>query len=153
MEKIAKKIFKLCEPIILNLGFELVDVWRIGEGKNQVLRFYLDHKDGVSIENCTKISKQIAPVIDECNIVRGKYNLEVSSPGIERPLRTYSHFSSQLDKLVKIRIIKPLAGKTVFKGIVKNVEQDFFEIDCENNILKISFDLLERANLIFFDKK
>ncbi|PWA13540.1 ribosome maturation factor RimP [Pueribacillus theae] len=116
----AQSITELTEqivtPILNEMNLELVDVEYVKEGKNWFLRVYIDSKDGVDIEECGKVSEQLSQRLDEYDPVPQAYFLEVSSPGVERPLKKIEHFQNAVGKQVHIKTYEPIDGNKTFEG-------------------------------------
>ena len=98
------KLLDLIQPAVEGLGYEFVGAELVGQGKESILRVYIDTDAGVLVGDCTKVSHQISGVLDVEDPISGQYNLEVSSPGIERPLFTLEHFERFKGKVVKLEL-------------------------------------------------
>lgn len=118
-------------------GVELYDIILTKEHHVNILRVYITHKDGVSIDKCTEVSRMISPILDIHEPVKGNYTLEVSSPGIERKLKTLQHYSSSIGEKVKVKEI----STETFKGKLLAVEGDILTIDDINiGEVKVKYD-------------
>jgi ribosome maturation factor RimP len=126
---------------------DLYDIVTTKEHKKNVLRIYITSKDGISLEKCTEVSRMISPLLDIHEPFSGEYNLEVSSPGIERKLKTLNHFKSSIGEKVKI---KEYSTETL-KGEVLSVEDDgtITLKDDEGDELKTKFDEVLSASTYF----
>src|SRR5690606_14779876 len=100
----------LLEPVVEDLGYELVLVELVGSGQ-RTLRLYIDAPGGVNLDDCESVSRQVSAVLDVDDPIAGAYTLEVSSPGIERPLVREDHFRSHVGERVRIRLMKNLLGR------------------------------------------
>lgn len=103
-------------PIIEKYTFELVDVEFIKEGTNWFLRVYIDKPGGITIDDCQLVSEEISEKIDEEDPIKQSYFLEVSSPGLDRPLKKESDFKKFRGELIEIKVFKPIDGKKNFEG-------------------------------------
>ncbi len=121
---IAGKISEISEKICAENEAYLYDVEMIKEGKNQILRIYIDTKDGIRIDECEKISRLISDELDRVDLIKGAYNLEVSSPGIERKLKTDKHYEMAQGKEIDITLYAPLNGEKNFTGILKSADKE-----------------------------
>ncbi|KNF08858.1 ribosome maturation factor RimP [Gottschalkia purinilytica] len=113
---IENMVTEMLDPILEELNFELVDVEYIKEGPNMYLRIYIDKPGGINIDDCQKVSEQVSELLDEKDPIEENYFLEVSSPGLDRPLKKEKDFQSSIGKDVEISLYKPLNGKKKFAG-------------------------------------
>ena len=119
---VIEKISSICEKICCENGAYLYDAEMLKEGKNQILRIYVDTNNGIGIDECEKISRLISEELDRVDLIKGAYNLEVSSPGVERKLKTLKHFEMALEKEIDITLYAPLDGEKNFTGILKSAD-------------------------------
>lgn len=120
--RIAEQTEELVQPILDELALELVDVVYEKEGPNWFLRVYIDKDGGVDIEECGQVSEQLSKELDEQDPIQEAYFLEVSSPGVERPLKKETDFEKNIGKNVYITLYEPIAGSKEFTGILKAFE-------------------------------
>ncbi|MCI8654670.1 MAG: ribosome maturation factor RimP [Clostridia bacterium] len=131
MANIENKVEKLIKEKIEDIGYELYDIEYVKEGKNYFLRVYIDNKEGISLEDCEKVSNTINEPLDEANIISEQYFLEVSSPGIERVLRKDRHLEKSIGKEVEVKLFKKdNKGNKIYNG--KLEEYDEGKIIIEN---------------------
>ena len=116
MSKVTEVVEELAEPIINELGLELVEIQFVKEGKNWFLRIYIDKESGVDIEDCGLVSERLSEKLDEIDAITQNYFLEVSSPGAERPLKKASDFEKAIGKNVFIKTYEPIDGEKGFEG-------------------------------------
>ena len=150
-EKTAERAWTLLEPILVRDGFEIVEVeWR-REAGGQVLRVYIDRPGGVTIEDCREVSRTIDPVLDVEGLVEGAYHLEVSSPGLDRPLRKPADFARYAGQRVKVRTHQPVETGTGprrnWSGTLKGFADGMVEIDVDARLHRIPYDQIAKANL------
>jgi len=126
VEKIAEK---LVIPIIENEKFELVDVEYKKEGSNWYLRIYIDKPGGITLDDCQKVSEQLSGELDREDPIKENYFLEVSSPGLDRPLKKEADFIRFKGEIVEIKLYEPLNGNKIIEGEL---------IGLENNIIKVN---------------
>ena len=117
-KNIAETVRGLVEPVATELGLMLWDVEFLREGARRVLRVTIDAEEGVTIDDCERLHRAIDPILDEADPIEDAYDLEVSSPGIERELRTDSHLDACVGLEVELRLFAPLDGKKVYTGIL-----------------------------------
>lgn len=148
IKEFIKKIEDLVTPFLDKEGIELVDVEWAQEPAGRFLRFFIDTEEGVSLDTCAKVSEALSRVLDQADIVSESYVLEVSSPGIERPLKKPKHFTRFVDSEIYVKIFKPIDGRKEFKGILKSVSERGIVIEYNNKLLDIPFDLVAKARSV-----
>lgn len=109
------------EPLVEEDGLEIVDL-EFSEGVTSVLRIYVDKAGGVTIGQCANLSRRIGDFLDMENLISGRYKLEVSSPGLDRPLVTYDDFKRKIGERVKVFLKEEVKGKSELLGRIKNIE-------------------------------
>lgn len=146
---ILDDVTKLAEEIVEAEGMELVHVELVTEGKRSILRIYIDKEGGVSIGDCTVISRQLAVELDMIDTIPNAYSLEVSSPGIDRILGKRKDFSRFAGENVRIKLKRPVDGHRKVSGVLKafDAELDQVIIELEEGELRIPFNEISRANL------
>lgn len=146
--KVAK-LDEIIKSALKVLGLELVGVDMHTQTSRKVLRIYIDKQDGgVSIDDCELASRQIGAVLDVEDPFSGGYNLEVSSPGLDRPLFTQEHYEKYIGSRVKIRLRLPLDGRRNFVGDIKAVQGDNITIVVGDDTFELAFSNIEKANLV-----
>ena len=123
-----KKITELLLPIVGERGFELADVEFVKEGPNWYLRVYIDKEGGITIDDCEMVSRTLEKKMDEADPIQQAYILEVSSPGIDRPLKKPEDFVKYAGEIVDIKLYKPLEGSKEFQGELKGMENKIITI-------------------------
>jgi ribosome maturation factor RimP len=147
----TSKLLATCEPVITGAGYELVDIEYRREQHGWVVRVYIDRPErpgGVSFADCETISRELGPVLDVEDPVPQAYNLEVSSPGIERPLRTPDHFRARIGSVVKITLGKGVEGRRNFKGELVSAEPDSIVVDVDGTRFTLPVADIESAKLV-----
>ncbi len=150
MAKISDKITALIEPVIEDMGYELVGVEYVASGKHSILRVYIDIERGIGIEDCEQVSRQLSAIFDVEDPISTQYNLEVSSPGIERPLFHLGHYHRFLGHDIKLRTHRPIDGQRKFSGTIGSVSEanNTIELVTELGPVTLDIDLIDKANLI-----
>ncbi len=150
-KKIEAKIYELIEDYLKSVGFELILAEFLREQQGWVLRLYIDKEDnGVTIDDCAKVSELIEPILDVELNINFPYNFEVSSPGLNRPLRTLEHFKKVIGENIKIQLKEPLENnRKNFKGNLKKVSNSHIFIDVNGNEIEIPVLQIKKANLIY----
>ncbi|MEW6661209.1 MAG: ribosome maturation factor RimP [Bacillota bacterium] len=144
---IASRIQELVRPVVEEQGYELVDVEYAKEGKNWFLKLYIDQPDGIQLDDCEKVSKAVDLLLDEHDLIPHRYYLEVSSPGIERPLKTKKDFERFAGTKVKVNTYSPVEGKKNFSGLLLGLEDGAVVIETEDSKISIPLDLISIAHL------
>ena len=150
MTKIADKVLLIINPIIIDMGYELLGIEYVGSGKHSVLRLYIDCEEGVGVNDCETVSRQVSSIMDVEDPIIGQYNLEVSSPGIERPLFVIAHYQRFLGYDVCLRTYRPIDGRRNFTGCIGSVREasNTIELVTELGPVTLDIDLIEKANLV-----
>lgn len=128
----VKKIKALCEPIVDRLNFELVDVEFIKEFGSYYLRVYIHKPGGISLDDCQLMSEALSEELDKHDPINIAYYLEVSSPGLDRPLKTDKDFNRNLGKEVEVSLYTPLNNKKQFEGVLESFNQESITLLDEN---------------------
>ena len=150
MAKIAEKVFSIINPIVIDMGYELLGIEYVGSGKYSVLRLYIDCEEGIGVNDCETVSRQVSSIMDVEDPITDQYNLEVSSPGIERPLFVIAHYQRFLGHNVHLRTYRPIDGKRNFTGCIGSVGQASNTIELVTELGPVTFDidLIQKANLV-----
>ena len=149
MSKTETQVEALLKPIIENLGYLLYDVIFEKEGKDFYLRIFIDKKDGIHIQDCEKVNDAINDILDEKDLIKEQYFLEVSSPGLERNLRREEHFIKNLGNKIRIKLFRPINKKREYTGILKDYENTEISLEVENEIIKFNIKDIVSANTVF----
>lgn len=148
MEKVLEKIEKIISPATQELGLELVDVEYVQEGGYFYVRVYIEKKDGeINLEDCAKLSHKIDEPID--TLIEHKFFLEVSSPGIERPLKKESDYVRFTGEKIKVSLKHKLDDNKNWTGILEKLENGIVYLNIESRILEIPFGEIRKANIVF----
>lgn len=143
-----KNLQQLFEPVVTGLGYELLGVLRLSGHHGVLLRIYIDSGEGIGVDDCEKVSRQISALMDVEEPVRGNYTLEVSSPGLDRPLFALEHFRRFIGNRVKIRLTTPLRGKRNFDGVIKALHGDNIIVADDGEEFSLLYARIEKANLV-----
>ncbi len=147
-KKILKTIKGQCEPIIEDLGYELVDLEFIKENGNRILRFYIWKPEGITIDDCQYISEIVGEKLDEIDVIQESYYLEVSSPGLDRPLKTDKDLKRNLGKDIEVSLYKNLDGKKKIVGELVDFNDDKIVVKEENSkLIEIERQLISKIVL------
>jgi ribosome maturation factor RimP len=134
------ELAKLLEPTIEGLGYELSDLEARVGSQNGLLRLFIDKEDGISLEDCEKVSLAVSALLDVEDPLPGQYNLEVSSPGADRTLTKLAHFERFTGETVKVQMRFPVEGRRRFRGKLLSVDEEniVVEVDGESHTLKMA---------------
>ena len=139
----------LFEPVIQSMGYELVGVEFQGSVQHGTLRVYIDHENGIGVDDCVAISQQISAILDVEEPIQQAYDLEVSSPGLNRPLFKPADYELFTDSLVKIKMAVPVDGRRNFKGVIQGVKQaKIVQVMVDNESYELLINDIDKANLI-----
>ena len=139
----------MLQPVVESLGYEFWGLEYI-QGRGATLRIYIDRDsdEGVSVDDCALVSHQVSGVLDVEDPIPGEYNLEVSSPGMERPLFTIEQWGRYIGEDIQIRLLAPVAGKRRLTATLTAVEGDDVLLDVKGEALRVPFAQVDRANLV-----
>lgn len=149
MRTAPDKLVRLISDEVELLGYELVAVELAGQGKGgMLLRIYIDHADGINLDDCAQVSHQLSGVLDVEDPVREHYRLEVSSPGMDRPLVKEAHFERFKGNKVRIKTRSKIENRHRFIGILKGVEEHVVLIEDDGTLYRVALDEIESARLV-----
>lgn len=126
-----QKAEELVAPIVEKYGFELVDVEYVKEGGSFYLRAYVDKPGGITVDDCETVSREFSDKLDEADFIDEAYIMEVSSPGLGRPLKKEKDFKRSMGEEVEIRTYRPINREKEFYGILTAYDENSVTIDCE----------------------
>ncbi|MEE8059867.1 MAG: ribosome maturation factor RimP [Pseudomonadales bacterium] len=138
----------LVAPVTEALGYELWGIEYLSHGQQAVVRIYIDSPDGIDVDDCAKLSRQVSSVFDVEDPIMGEYTLEVSSPGMERPLFTLEQFSRYIGENIKIRLRIPFEGRRKFSGQMIGVEDGDVVVTVDEHEYLLPFDLIDKAHIV-----
>ena len=139
---IEEKVKNLIEPIIQSLGYDLYDIEYVKEGKNYFLRIFIDQPNGIDLNDCEKVNNAINDILDEADFIQEQYFLEVSSPGIERVLKTDKHLQDYIGNLVEVKLFKALKKQKVWQGILIEFDSDDLKMKTNEEVI-----IIDRKNI------
>ncbi|SDS93578.1 ribosome maturation factor RimP [Halopseudomonas xinjiangensis] len=138
----------LLAPIVEALGYRCWGIEYLSQGRHTLLRVYIDHPEGISVEACAAVSRQASAVLDVEDPISGDYTLEVSSPGMDRPLFTLEQFAESTGEQVKIKLRAPYEGRRNFQGVIRGVEGDEVVLQVEDHEYLLPIDSIDKSNII-----
>lgn len=122
--KVADQVRDLIEPVITGMEYELVDVQYVKEARRHILRIFIDREGGISLDDCEKVSRAVDPLLDTSDPVPGPYYLEVSSPGLDRPLKKAADYERFAGRKVLLKTYAPVEGQRTFRGVLGGLAGD-----------------------------
>jgi len=142
------KLTSLLQPLVEDLGYEFVGMEYSNNPKHPVLVIYIDASDGIAVEDCAKVSREIAAILDVEDPIAGKYQLEVSSPGLDRPLFTLAQFQQFSGEVAQIYLFAPRDGRRRYKGKILGTEEG--KVKMEQDGVEVTLDLgnIAKARLV-----
>ncbi len=148
MHRHNQALIDLLEPEVMSLGFELVGVELGQNGGRSVLRVYIDKDEGIVIDDCVLVSNQLTGILDVEDPIKGHYELEVSSPGLDRPLFKPAHFQAVQGETIKVRLFEKINDRKRFTAILKSSTDEAIVLQTEDEEVVIPFNSIERARLV-----
>jgi ribosome maturation factor RimP len=139
---------KIIRPAVEAAGFEFWGLEYLSQGKHSILRVFIEHENGIDVDDCAEVSHQVSGVLDVEDPISGFYNLEISSPGMDRPLFTEQQFAQYVGETVELRLSFPLNGRRKFKGSIEQVNNGQIELLVDGEVYDISVQQIEKAQLI-----
>jgi len=142
------KLTDLVEPVVDALGLQLWGIEYLGQRRRKTLRIYIDIDQGVSLSDCEKVSRQLSSLLDVEDPIAGEYMLEVSSPGMDRPLFVEQHYQQCVGAVVKVVLHQPFDGRRRFKGRLQAVDNGEIVIVMEDHEYILPIESIEKANIV-----
>ena len=149
MSKITSLLAEKITPVVEESGYELVDVEYKKEGKNWYLRIFIDKANGITLDDCQIVSRRLDELLDEWDIIPNAYFLEVSSPGLERPLKKPTDYQRFTGKKVKIKTNETISDRKNFVGEIMGIDDGVVIIQVEGQEKHIPFNKISSAKLVF----
>lgn len=145
----------LLAPTVATEGCELYDIEYLKEGSDRILRLYIDHEDGINIDDCERVSRAVELVLDENDPITGEYRLQVSSPGVERKIKKAKHYEKYIGHKMEVRLFAPkdpVSGRKKYTGTLKNFNNDQVTMTVEDNeTATFTLQEISACRLIVFD--
>ncbi len=148
MKQAPEHLVNLIEPIVEGLGYECVGIDYNPHPKHGCLRIYIDSENGILVDDCSKVSHQISGVLDVEDPIPGNYQLEISSPGAERPFFKISQFAQFIGSKVLVSLYKAIDGRKKITGIIEKVDGDIITLEDAGQFYDIPFSAMSKARLV-----
>jgi ribosome maturation factor RimP len=148
MDATVEQVWHLAAPVAAQQGMEIIDIefQREGGRGGRILRLYLDKEGGPNMDEISRVSRALSDVLDSADAIESSYTLEVSSPGINRPLRRPEHFARFVGKRIRVRTRDPIDGRRSFLGILNQAAGDKIVVVQDGKEFTIPFNLIEKSN-------
>ena len=137
----------LLQPVVEGLGYALWELEFVPGRGSALLRLYIDSPDGITVDDCERVSRAVSEVLDAEDPVPGHYTLEVSSPGLERPLRTPAHFAAYVGEAVYVELVHAIDGQRRYRGRLVAAGDDSIEVDVDGRRRVLPVSAIRRAQL------
>jgi ribosome maturation factor RimP len=148
MKQAPEHLASLIEPIIEGLGYECVGIDYNPHPKHGLLRIYIDSENGILLEDCTKVSHHLSGVLDVEDPIQDNYQLEISSPGADRPFFKISQFERFIGSTVSIHLFKAIGGRRKITGVIDSVDGDVVRLREADQVFEIPFGAMSKARLV-----
>jgi ribosome maturation factor RimP len=146
-KEIVERVRAIADPLLMNEGMELVEVDYRREARGWVLRLTIDKEGGITLDDCSRVSQEVGRELDVEDFISAPYVLEVSSPGLTRPLKSEKDFIKHCNRLIKLRTVDPIKSRQQFKGKLLGVSNNQIELETEEGIVQIPLAKIAKANL------
>ncbi|NNE38670.1 MAG: ribosome maturation factor RimP [Gammaproteobacteria bacterium] len=148
MYKQNQILLELITPVVTAMGYELLGIEHLKQGRYSLVRLYIDSKDGVNLSDCESVSKQVTGVLDVEDPIQGTYNLEVSSPGLDRPIFTLDQFQRHIGETVRVTLSVKQDGSRKYAGRLNSVGDSCIVIESDEGEITLAEDIIEVARLV-----
>ena len=148
MAKLEDKLTEMLEPGVEALGYELVGVEFVRAGKHSILRVFIVHENGITVDDCAEVSYQASAILDVEDPINTEYNLEISSPGMDRPLFKEKHYEQSLGEVVQVRLTVPMNDRRNFKGKLLSCENGMINVEVDGQQFQLAVANIEKANIV-----
>lgn len=148
MKQAPEHLRDLIEPVVEAMGYECVGIEYNAHPKHGLLRLYIDSEQGVQMDDCAEVSHQVSGVLDVEDPIQGNYSLEVSSPGLDRPLFKLSHFERFIGYQVTVNLFRPVNNRRKITGVIVAVEGEVVQLQDQNQLYEVPFQAMTKARLV-----
>jgi ribosome maturation factor RimP len=148
-QTIVEGVSDLAEGILDEMGFELVDVEYVSNQGRWILRLFIDKEGGVTIDDCAKVSNELGDLIDAKNFIDHPYALEISSPGLDRPLKKEKDILKAMNNKIKLKMLTPVKGRRNYSGYLRDFKDGMLHVEIEIGLVALPWSEVDKANLIY----
>ncbi len=150
---LKKRLSDLFEEYVKTTSYELVELTYQKEGPNKVLRILIDNEEPIKVDDCVIVSRAFGQILDDGDFLKENYSLEVSSPGIDRPLVKLKDFDRFKDNKIVIKLVSPIKEidpkRFKYEGNLKGVDEDIIILELENEEIRIPYSAIKKSNIIY----
>ena len=139
---------RMFEPVVEAMGYQLWGLEYLPQGRHSLLRIYIDKEGGIDVEDCAEVSHQLSGLLDVEDPISGEYTLEVSSPGLDRPLFTPEQFKAYIGQQAKVRLKQAFDNRKNFTGVIKGVEDDEIILGVGEEDYTLPIEAIDKANIV-----
>jgi len=148
MRHVPEKIQQIVEDVVSSLGYELVGIEYMAGNHSGLLRIYIDKENGIVLNDCQAVSHQLSGVLDVEEPIQGHYDLEISSPGLDRPIFKAQDFERFAGSMVKIKLVSAIDGRKKYKGLLQGLQEEEVVIEQEGLEIRLSLANIDQARLV-----
>jgi len=148
LAKFEQKLTEMLRPAVEETGKELLGIEFLSAGNHSVLRLFIEHENGINVDDCAEVSRQVSAILDVEDPISTEYSLEVSSPGVDRPLFELDHFQAVIGETVNVKLSMPLNGRRKFKGKLEAIENDVLIVTVDGEDYELVMSNVDKANLV-----
>ena len=148
MRGAPQRLTDVLAPTITAMGYEFVGCQYVPQGKHVLLRIFIDSAQGITVDDCAKVSYQVGAILDVEEVIRGQYTLEVSSPGLDRPLFTPAHFERFIGHQANVKVHTPLEGRRNFRGEIRALAGGQLTLKVDEQDVVLPLDDIDKASLV-----
>ena len=148
MASAATQLETLVQPAVEACGCDFWGLEYLSQGRFSTLRVYIDHADGIDVDMCAEVSRQVSAIMDVEDPITGEYNLEVSSPGLDRPLFTLEQYAINAGQTISLRLRMAFDGRRKFTGLLRGVEGEDVVLQVDNEEFLLPLSSIDKANVV-----
>jgi len=148
LASLEERITEMLAPSVEDLGYELVGIEYIRAGKHSTLRVYIDQEQGILVDDCAAVSRQVSAIMDVEDPITNEYTLEVSSPGMNRPLFKAEHYQTFAGDEVKIQLRMPIQNRRRWKGVIVSAEDGIICLNVDGREERFALSNIQKANIV-----
>lgn len=145
---LESKLVEMLTVPVEALGFQLWGIEYVQAGRHSVVRVFIDHENGINIEDCAEVSRQVSAVMDVEDPISTEYTLEVSSPGVDRPLFNAQQYAAYIGEDAKVQLTMPVEGSRNLKGVIKQVDGQMLTLTVNGKDLVVALDNIRKGNIV-----
>jgi len=148
LAKQEQQLTELLAPTVEAAGYQLWGIELVRAGRHTTLRIFIDKADGITVDDCALISREASALLDVEDPIPNEYTLEVSSPGMDRPLFTEAQFTQYVGQKIEVKLTVPQEGRRKFKGLLTSFDGDMLVMEVDGKPCSLLFDNIDKANVV-----